>query len=152
MRLRAKSGERLVESSREVALAEEERYRSARCRSAGGRHRGCDGDGGQSGGAGAAEKAKEDGWPGGAGMTGERCAFSPWARWAWKNALRASRRLLEDCWGWRDEAGLEWEFKCGGEGADEFAAGDGSFAAQVVIDVHDADGQVPAGGEFEEDV
>jgi hypothetical protein len=44
------------------------------------------------------------------------------------------------------------EFKRGGERTDELGIGARSVAAQIVIDVHDADRQVPPGGKLEENV
>ena len=44
------------------------------------------------------------------------------------------------------------EFKLGGERTYELGVAARSVAAQIVIDVHDADRQVPARGKFEENV
>ena len=67
---------------------------------------------------------------------------------------RVTGRLLEIARGGGEIEFVETkrEFKRGGERTDEFGVGARSVAAQVVIDVHDADGQVPAGGKFEENV
>jgi hypothetical protein len=46
----------------------------------------------------------------------------------------------------------EGEVERGGEGADEIGVGAGGVAAEIVVDVEDAERQIPAGGKIEEDV
>src|ERR1035441_9280136 len=44
------------------------------------------------------------------------------------------------------------EVERGGQGANEIGVGAGGVAAQVVVDVEDTEGQIPAEGEVAEDV
>jgi hypothetical protein len=46
----------------------------------------------------------------------------------------------------------EGEVERRGQGANEIGVGAGGVAAQVVVDVEDTEGQIPAGGEVAEDV
>jgi hypothetical protein len=118
---------------------------------------GCNGsDGSQPGGSAAAQEAKENGF----GLVGA-CVAERDARRKSTSQVSAEKGiagiaggLLEIARGGREIELVESERKieCGGEGADEFGVAAGSVAAQIVIDVHDAKGQIPPGGEFQEDV
>jgi hypothetical protein len=46
----------------------------------------------------------------------------------------------------------EGQVAAGGQGADELGVAAGGVAAQVVVDVDDAEGEIPAGSEVAEDV
>ena len=104
----------------------------------------------------AAQEAKEDGF----GLVGARVAERDARREsasevvAEERIARITGRLLEIARGGGEIEFVETkrEFKRGGERTDEFGVGARSVAAQVVIDVHDADGQVPPGGKLEENV
>ena len=118
---------------------------------------GCDGAyGSQPGGARAAQEAKEDGF----GLVGacmaERDARRKSASQvvAEKRIPRVAGGLLEIALGGGEIEFVETkrEFKRGGERTDELGIGARSVAAQIVIDVHDADRQVPPGGKLEENV
>jgi hypothetical protein len=65
-----------------------------------------------------------------------------------------ARGLLQvpECGGEVEIVEGEREIQMGGERTDEPGVGKGGFAAEVVVDVEDVEGQVPAGSEFAEDV
>ena len=67
---------------------------------------------------------------------------------------RVAGGLLEIAWGGGEIEMVETkrEFKLPSELTDEFGIGARSVAAQVVIDVHDADRQIPPGGKLEQNV
>jgi hypothetical protein len=113
-------------------------------------------DGSQPGGSAAAKKAKEDGFR----LVGAGVSESDAGRLPVREVVAEERiacvagGLLEIAvdGGELEIAEGEGEIQSCGEGADKLGVGTGGVAAQIVIDVEDAEGQVPAGEEFEEDV